>query len=159
MEKLGHLRRIQISPLPSDADEAEAEQAITCQSPPFSFADSVWSGRKQPGQRADRPTSPRSLCVMSGRAIKAEVKLMVKTADVGKEAIEIRSIREFVELDPPQSTGPFSRIFQTEPCTDMAAIPRSPPSQPRCVDRRNRGRIVPTALGKGSVRENNPTAW
>merc|ERR1712002_538426 len=33
------------------------------------------------------------------RAIKSEIKLMVKTTEVGKESIEIRSIREFVEID------------------------------------------------------------
>jgi len=33
------------------------------------------------------------------RAIKAEIKLLVKTTELGKESIEIRSIREFVEAD------------------------------------------------------------
>jgi len=33
------------------------------------------------------------------RAIKAEIKLLVKTTELGKESIEIRSIREFVETD------------------------------------------------------------
>ncbi|XP_042859634.1 uncharacterized protein LOC122245738 isoform X20 [Penaeus japonicus] len=39
------------------------------------------------------------------RAIKAEIKLLVKTTEVGKESIEIRSIREFVESDEKNLAG------------------------------------------------------
>ena len=43
---------------------------------------------------------------LGGHAIKAEVKLFVRARDSGKEAVEIRSIREFVDLtDMP--TSPF----------------------------------------------------
>jgi len=39
------------------------------------------------------------------RAIKAEIKLLVKTTELGKESIEIRSIREFVEADDKIKCG------------------------------------------------------
>ena len=43
------------------------------------------------------------------RAIKAEIKLMVKTTELGKEAIEIRSIREFVDLNEQVADSDSSR--------------------------------------------------
>lgn len=39
------------------------------------------------------------------RTIKAEIKLLVKTTEIGKESIEIRSIREFVESENADLTG------------------------------------------------------
>ena len=147
------LRRIQISPLPA---EPEPEQAIVYQSPAFTFADSA-------GWAANRKYGPDARMLSAGRAVKAEVKLMVKTADVGKEAVEIRSIREFVELDSGAASGnagPFSRIFQTETLTTSGlSLPasgyRSPPQSPPPVpaNRRNRTRLLvtpihPSALGK-----------
>ena len=159
------LRRIQISPFPV---EPETEQAVVYQSPAFTFADSGgWPG-------ANRKYGPDARMLSAGRAVKAEVKLMVKTADVGKEAIEIRSIREFVELDPAGSAsaaaaagggasggpGPFSRIFLSEnqassgpvlPASGPHSPPPSPPPLP--ANRRNRSRLLvtpihPSALGK-----------
>ena len=160
------LRRIQISPFPV---EPETEQAVVYQSPAFTFADSGgWPG-------ANRKYGPDARMLSAGRAVKAEVKLMVKTADVGKEAIEIRSIREFVELDPAGSAsaaaaaggggasggpGPFSRIFLSEnqassgpvlPASGPHSPPPSPPPLP--ASRRNRSRLLvtpihPSALGK-----------
>ncbi|XP_046392819.1 ankyrin-3 isoform X15 [Ischnura elegans] len=44
------------------------------------------------------------------RTVRAEVKLLVKTYDSGKEAIEIRSVREFVDTSRDQG-GAFSGIF------------------------------------------------
>lgn len=135
------LRRIQISPLPGSRDSVdEPEQVIVYQSPTFRFADSA-GGRLQFASSPPPPsvalpsrsgtTSPLSSfqipgpyqLVEGGRPVKAEVKLMVKTADAGKQAVEIRSIREFVDLpdsndgslisgQPPPLSGPFSRIFQ-----------------------------------------------
>ena len=159
------LRRIQISPFPV---EPETEQAVVYQSPAFTFADSGgWPG-------ANRKYGPDARMLSAGRAVKAEVKLMVKTADVGKEAIEIRSIREFVELDPAGSAsaaaaagggasggpGPFSRIFLSEnqassgpvlPASGPHSPPPSPPPLP--ANHRNRSRLLvtpihPSALGK-----------
>ena len=135
------LRRIQISPLPGSLDSVDEPEPIVYQSPTFRFADSA-GGRLQFAS-SPPPTSivqpslrsrsgaispplqtpgPYQL-VEGGRPVKAEVKLMVKTADAGKQAVEIRSIREFVDLpdntdsnrtsgQPPPLSGPFSRIFQ-----------------------------------------------
>merc|ERR1719290_22247 len=44
--------------------------------------------------------------------IKAEIRLLVKTTELGKESIEIRSIREFVESEKSQSG--FGSISTTE---------------------------------------------
>ncbi|KAK8746370.1 hypothetical protein OTU49_017376 [Cherax quadricarinatus] len=46
------------------------------------------------------------------RAIKAEIKLLVKTTELGKESIEIRSIREFVECEDKDLTG-FGGVVQS----------------------------------------------
>ncbi|KAG7157302.1 hypothetical protein Hamer_G005704 [Homarus americanus] len=46
------------------------------------------------------------------RAIKAEIKLLVKTTEVGKESIEIRSIREFVECEDKNLSG-FGGVVQS----------------------------------------------
>jgi len=145
------LRRIQISPLPEAEAEADAEAAIVCKSPAFAFADSGWAANRKYGADARM--------LSAGRAVKAEVKLLVKTADAGREAVEICSIREFVELDSG-GPGPFSRIFQTEtqttsglplPASGYRSPPQSPPPLP--ANRRNRTRLLvttihPSALGK-----------
>lgn len=41
------------------------------------------------------------------KVVKAEVKLLVKTSDKGKEAIEIRSVREFMENFPKSNSEPL----------------------------------------------------
>lgn len=158
----GELRRIQISPLPNDEDGGglsadESEKAIVYTSPTFRFADSAgryFSASPPPVQSTPGPFQ----LVEGGRPVKAEVKLMVKTADVGKQAIEIRSIREFVDLSAgQQSSGPFSRIFQpgassstppstpplirriSSPPTSSSVSPSSSPNQsPQVPERRNR---------------------
>ena len=123
----GELRRIQISPLPVDEDASaeESEKVIVYTSPTFRFADSA--GRYFSSSPPPLPTTPGPFqLVEGGRPVKAEVKLMVKTADVGKQAIEIRSIREFVDLPHgQQSSGPFSRIFQ--PSSSSSPPPTTPP--------------------------------
>lgn len=48
------------------------------------------------------------------RAIKAEIKLLVKTTELGKESIEIRSIREFVDIEEKQH-GAFGSILSSSP--------------------------------------------
>lgn len=48
------------------------------------------------------------------RVIKAEIKLMVKTTELGKESIEIRSIREFVEVEEKYPGG-FGSIMSSSP--------------------------------------------
>lgn len=164
----GELRRIQISPLPGDEDSGgtsadESEKAIVYTSPTFRFADSagrVFSSSPPPIQSTPGPFQ----LMEGGRPVKAEVKLMVKTADVGKQAIEIRSIREFVDLPPGQQpSGPFSKIFQPScssspppstpplirripsPQSSSSASPSSSPNQsPQVPVRRNRKtRLVP----------------
>lgn len=113
------LRRIQISPLPT-GDSLEAETPIVCQSPSFSFY-----GRHRRSEASRSPVlPPAGYYVEGGRPVKAEVKLLVKTADVGREAIEIRSIREFVDL--PAASGPFERVLSS-------AFPDSRPSSPPCA--------------------------
>lgn len=110
----------------SDDGEDAAEQAIVYQSPTFRFAESA--GRGFAPSSSPTPSNPYQL-VEGGRPVKAEVKLMVKTADVGKQAIEIRSIREFVDLPTcreQQSPGPFSRIFQGG-SNSSSPVPTSPP--------------------------------
>ena len=52
------------------------------------------------------------------RAIKAEIKLLVKTTELGKEAIEIRSIREFVDVEEKVPGGFGSVITPTPPDRD-----------------------------------------
>lgn len=56
------------------------------------------------------------------RAIKAEIRLLVKTTEVGKESIEIRSIREFVECEDKNLNGP-SGITQPPPVECSQFIP------------------------------------
>jgi len=158
---VGHVGRIQISPDVDDEEEAEedadeeAEQAIVFKSPSFTFADCTWPGWKGSRSHAEwgSGSGHQPPLIAAGRAVKAEVKLLVKTADVGREAIEIRSIREFVELDPlPSASGPFSRIFQTE--ADHSGFACGDSSAPmRPVTRRNRTRLLvtpvhPSGLGK-----------
>lgn len=125
----GELRRIQISPLPGDEEPIsgdETEKPIVYTSPTFRFADSA--GRHFSASPTSYPSSTPSpfQLVEGGRPVKAEVKLMVKTADIGKQAIEIRSIREFVDLPADQQHGgPFSRIFQ--PGSSSSPPPSTPP--------------------------------
>lgn len=158
----GELRRIQISPYPSSADDEmsadESEKIIVYTSPTFRFADSA--GRHFSSSPPPLPSTPGPYQLMEGgRPVKAEVKLMVKTADVGRQAIEIRSIREFVDLPQgQQSSGPFSRIFQSgsssslpiasspplirrvpSPPSPSSVSPRSSPNQsPQVPERHNR---------------------
>lgn len=162
----GELRRIQISPLPFDEDAAsdDVEKPIVYTSPTFRFADSA--GRYFSASPPPPSTSPGPFqLVEGGRPVKAEVKLMVKTADVGKQAIEIRSIREFVDLPAgQQSSGPFSRIFQPgsscspppstpplirripSPPTSSSVSPSTSPNQsPQVPERRNRKHRKPVA--------------
>ena len=49
------------------------------------------------------------------KAIKAEIKLLVKTTELGKESIEIRSIREFVDVEEKHPGGFGSIIASTSP--------------------------------------------
>ncbi|XP_045138072.1 ankyrin-2-like isoform X24 [Portunus trituberculatus] len=61
------------------SDEGEEQLMIMRDSP-------RWEDEEIQAEESDEP-----------RTIKAEIKLLVKTTEVGKESIEIRSIREFVE--------------------------------------------------------------
>lgn len=151
----GELRRIQISPLPSD--DADDEKVIVYQSPTFRFADSAGRCFTAPPPASVSPTPPGGSVtpgpyqlLEGGRPVKAEVKLMVKTADVGKQAVEIRSIRQFVDLPPGgahhQQQGPFSRIFQSgspSPVSSSSSTPHlspasSPSRTPQVPERKNR---------------------
>lgn len=49
----------------------------------------------------------------SEKVVKAEVKLLVKTSDKGKEAIEIRSVREFMENSPKGNLEPLEENKKT----------------------------------------------
>lgn len=69
------------------SDEGEEQMMIMRDSP-------RWEDEEIQADDTDEP-----------RAIKAEIKLLVKTTEVGKESIEIRSIREFVENENPSLTG------------------------------------------------------
>ncbi len=136
------LRRIQISAL-ATGDSLEAETPIVAYSPSFAFVNRrhhhqqhqhqhenqhQYQEQQQPEAKDEAETRtetrtesrPGSYLGDAGRPVKAEVKLLVKTADVGFEAIEIRSIREFVDVpvDVLSTAGPFSRIFhKTKPPT------------------------------------------
>ena len=153
------IRRIQISPLPT-GDSLEAETPIICHSPTFSFADLIPHSRSisSPEPTGSPPPAGRigAYYVEGGRPVKAEVKLLVKTADVGREAIEIRSIREFVDL--PSAGGPFSRIFQS------SSRPESPSGRTTAVTPRNSSPIRclspgPSSAGAAAAgRPESPTA-
>ena len=86
------------------------------------------------------------------RAIKAEIKLLVKTTELGKESIEIRSIREFVDIDEKdKQPGGFGAILSSSPSDREEIVqtsdrvftlhrktsPRRTPSPRfvRCIDR------------------------
>lgn len=69
------------------SDEGEEQMMIMRDSP-------RWEDEEIQADDTDEP-----------RAIKAEIKLLVKTTEVGKESIEIRSIREFVENENPSLTS------------------------------------------------------
>ena len=157
----GELRRIQISPMPDESGD-DTEQAIVYQSPTFRFADTA--GRIFGSGSPPPPSGSVPFHVMEGgRPVKAEVKLMVKTADVGKQAVEIRSIREFVDMPSGQPHGPFSRIFSScsppppasgstspsfsrpSPSSSSSVSPASTPSMsPKTPDRRfKKSRALP----------------
>lgn len=95
-----------------------SDRAYVVQSPSFIFSESSRHLESDDGED-DRLLR----FYQGGRAVKSEVKLLVKTADVGKEAIEIRSIREFVEDTRPNS---FSRIF-----SNRASFPSSRSGSPQ----------------------------
>ncbi|GAB6028396.1 hypothetical protein CHUAL_002561 [Chamberlinius hualienensis] len=63
------------------------------------------------------------------RAVKAEIKLLVKTSDAGREAIEIRSIKEFVETDSSKK-GEMSRIFAETVASKSSETPSVTGVQP-----------------------------
>ncbi|XP_069990905.1 ankyrin-2 isoform X7 [Penaeus vannamei] len=69
------------------SDEGEEQLMLMRDSP-------RWEDEEIQAEETDEP-----------RAIKAEIKLLVKTTEVGKESIEIRSIREFVESDEKNLSG------------------------------------------------------
>ncbi|KAG0713070.1 hypothetical protein GWK47_017039 [Chionoecetes opilio] len=56
------------------------------------------------------------------RTIKAEIKLLVKTTELGKESIEIRSIREFVESENADLTGCSAGAAQPPPAGSSQAV-------------------------------------
>ncbi|XP_069185516.1 ankyrin-2 isoform X26 [Procambarus clarkii] len=69
------------------SDEGEEQLMLMRDSP-------RWEDEEIQAEETDEP-----------RAIKAEIKLLVKTTELGKESIEIRSIREFVECEDKNLTG------------------------------------------------------
>lgn len=71
--------------------------------------------------------APHGPPYVGGHAIKAEVKLFVRARDSGKEAVEIRSIREFVDLS---TTVPASSFGEAAP-PRVPSTPRGRASSPR----------------------------
>ena len=69
------------------SDEGEEQLMIMRDSP-------RWEDEEIQAEDSDEP-----------RTIKAEIKLLVKTTEIGKESIEIRSIREFVENENADQIG------------------------------------------------------
>lgn len=71
------------------------------------------------------------------KIIKAEIKLLVKTVEHGKEAIEIRSVREFV--DPPQRSDDydFNKKSKTLPIRRSKREPFSKKYSDSCFDIRS----------------------
>lgn len=151
-----------------DESGDDAEQAIVYQSPTFRFADTagrIFASGSPPPATGSVPFH----ALEGGRPVKAEVKLMVKTADVGKQAVEIRSIREFVDMPAGQAQGPFSRIFSsssspppsgsTSPSFSSSISPVSTPSlSPKTPDRRfKKNRALPVLKPASPTPPSTPT--
>lgn len=69
----------------------------------------------------------------SEKIVKAEVKLLVKTLDRGKEAIEIRSVREFME-DPKKEKRTKSLTLPTKLCLEKEVSMSKRGSEPCLVE-------------------------
>lgn len=83
-----------------------------------------------------------------GRAVKAEVKLLVKTSELGRDAIEIQSIKEFVETDGKK--GELSRIFSE------AAATGKPSKVPLDAEKPISSKVMPASIGIHKVEELQP---
>jgi hypothetical protein len=50
----------------------------------------------------------------NNRSVRAEIKLLVKTSDTGKEAIEIRSMREYLDTEVAHGQEDISSLFRAD---------------------------------------------
>ena len=82
------------------------------------------------------------------RPIKAEIKLLVKTTEVGKESIEIRSIREFVDIKQEENQLQSKKSPTPEKITETGdriyTLPRQTPGKtpsPKFVRSPGKGQI------------------